>query len=179
MTCQIRELSEQIGPVVLINRDMLDLGEGNAGLRKAIRDRLRRKARPMLNAAEALFLCCRHKLAIAHERSSRITMERIEAENHHLFTPCMPQQFYRCDQVPLPTYLRDAKQQRRYDLGSQDESWPLVQTALAPLPQRLQFPATCLSLVARLFKLRPQYVQLFRIHALQKENAMLPSPERK
>ena len=59
---QVAELAQQIGATVLIDRDMIDVGERDACLAQAIGDRLRGKARPMLDAAEALLLGGRDEL---------------------------------------------------------------------------------------------------------------------
>ena len=43
-----------MGAAVLVDRDMIDIGQRNAGLAQAVCDRLRGKAGPMLDAAKAL-----------------------------------------------------------------------------------------------------------------------------
>ena len=63
---QIAKLSEQIGATVLIDGDMIHVGESETGLLQAIGDGLRRKPSPMLDASEALFLGCGDKLPVAN-----------------------------------------------------------------------------------------------------------------
>ena len=85
---QIGKLPEEIGPAVLIDRDMLDVGQLKTCLPQAVGDRLRRKAGPVLDAAEALLLRCRDELAVTNERGRRIAVEGIEAKNDHPFASC-------------------------------------------------------------------------------------------
>ena len=63
---------------------MLHIGERDARFAQAIGDRLRGKAGPMLDAAEALLLRRRDELAVAHERGRRIAVKGVEAEDDHL-----------------------------------------------------------------------------------------------
>ena len=85
---QIGELPEEIGPAVLIDGDVLDVGQREICLPQAIGDRLGREAGPMLYAAESLLFCCRNELAVANERGGGIAVEGIEAENDHPFASC-------------------------------------------------------------------------------------------
>src|SRR5215207_292513 len=52
----VAELAPAVGAVVTVDRDMLDVGERDAGLSQAIADRFAGKAAPVLDAAEALLL---------------------------------------------------------------------------------------------------------------------------
>src|SRR5262245_3437093 len=49
---QVGQLPEEIGPAVLIDRNMLNVGKGEVGFPQAVGNRLRWKASPMLHAAE-------------------------------------------------------------------------------------------------------------------------------
>src|SRR4030095_17037448 len=51
----IAELAPAVGAVVAVDSDVLDVGEGDAGLVEAVADRFAGKAAPVLDAAEALF----------------------------------------------------------------------------------------------------------------------------
>src|SRR5262245_42034829 len=80
---QIGQLPEEIGPAVLIDGNMLNIGKGEACLPQAIGNCLRRKASPMLHAAEALLFRRSNKLAVADERGRGIAVECIEAKYDH------------------------------------------------------------------------------------------------
>src|SRR5262249_56740759 len=84
---RIGQLPEQIGPTVLIDSDVPDIGEPDARFAHAVGDRLRREAGPMLDAAESLFLCCRNERAVANNRRSRIAVEGIDSKNDHRSGP--------------------------------------------------------------------------------------------
>jgi hypothetical protein len=83
----VGHLPEQIGPVVLINGDVLDIGEPEARFAQAVGDRVRREAGPMLQAAKSLLFRRRNERAVAHQGGRRIGVECIEAEDDHLFNP--------------------------------------------------------------------------------------------
>src|SRR5262249_41806169 len=80
---QIGKLPEEIGPAVLIDRNMLNIGKGEACFPQAVGNCLRREASPMLHAAEALLFRRSNKLAISDECGRRITVECIKAQNDH------------------------------------------------------------------------------------------------
>src|SRR5262249_36472981 len=80
---QIGQLPEEIGPAVLIDRNMLNVGKGDAGFPQAVGNRLRWEASPMLHAAEAFFFSRSNKLAVAEERSCGIAVEGIKPQNDH------------------------------------------------------------------------------------------------
>src|ERR1035437_642801 len=83
---EIADLPQQIGPDVLIDRDMLDIGQRETRFPQAIGDGLRWKASPMLDPGEPfLFRRC-HKLAITNNRRCRIAVEGIQAEYDHPIT---------------------------------------------------------------------------------------------
>src|ERR1035437_9568902 len=56
---------------ILIDRDMRDIGETNSHCAQAIADRFRRKIRPVLYAAEALFLRGRDQRSVLDRRRNR------------------------------------------------------------------------------------------------------------
>ena len=66
---QIGQLPEEIGPAVLIDRNMLNIRQGEACFPQAIGNCLRRKANPMLHTAKPLLFRRSNKLAVADERS--------------------------------------------------------------------------------------------------------------
>src|SRR5262245_27209891 len=80
---QIGKLPEEIGPTVLIDRNMLNIGKGEACFPQAVGNRLRREASPMLHTAEALLFRRSNKLAVSDERSRRIAVEGIKPQNDH------------------------------------------------------------------------------------------------
>src|SRR5437763_12673868 len=82
----VGQLPEQIGPVVLINGDVLDIGQSEAGFTQTVSDRLRRKAGPMLDATKSLLFCRRNKRTVADQRGRGIAVECVEAENDHFGT---------------------------------------------------------------------------------------------
>src|SRR5262249_50098940 len=62
---QIGQLPEEIGPAVLIDRNMLNIGNGEACFPQAVGNCLRGKASPMLYTAEPLLFRRSNKLAVA------------------------------------------------------------------------------------------------------------------
>src|SRR5262249_27243283 len=52
---EISKFAPEVGAAVLIERDMIQLAETDAGFAQAISDRLGGKSRPVLDAAKALF----------------------------------------------------------------------------------------------------------------------------
>ena len=80
---KIAELAQKIGATVLIDGHMIDIRERNAAFIEAIGDGLRREARPMLDATEALLLGRGDENAVAHERGRRVAVEGVETENNH------------------------------------------------------------------------------------------------
>src|SRR5262245_29255415 len=54
---KICNLTQELGPIVLIERNMVHIRQPHTCLAQTIGDSLRRKSGPMLDAAEALFLC--------------------------------------------------------------------------------------------------------------------------
>ena len=79
----VAELGAQIGAVVLIGGDMIDVADVDVRFAQAIFDRAAGKARPMLDAAEALLFCRGDQLSIAHQRGRGIAVESVNAENDH------------------------------------------------------------------------------------------------
>ena len=63
---QIGKLSEEIGPVVLVDRDMLDVGKGNARFVQAIGYRLGWETGPVLHAAKPFLFRGGDKLTVAN-----------------------------------------------------------------------------------------------------------------
>src|SRR5262249_32153435 len=80
---QIGQLPKEIGSAVLIDRNMLNIGKGEACFPQAVSNCLRREASPMLHAAEALLFRGSNKLAVADERGRGIAVEGIKPQNDH------------------------------------------------------------------------------------------------
>ena len=68
---EIADLAHEVGATVLIERDVLHIRKLNACLSQAIGDSMRRKSRPMLDAAESLLLGGRNQLSVSHQRGRR------------------------------------------------------------------------------------------------------------
>ena len=83
---EVSELAQPVGAAVLIDGNVIDIGERELRLPQAISDGLRGKTRPMLDAAEALLLGGGEKHAVAHECGGGIAVERVESEDDH--KPC-------------------------------------------------------------------------------------------
>jgi len=63
---------------------VIDVGERDTtGFSQTIGDGLRRKARPMLDAAESLLFDRGHQNSISNEGSRGVAMECIETEDDH------------------------------------------------------------------------------------------------
>src|SRR5262249_19632775 len=77
----IPDLAKEIRAAVLIDGDMIDVLQADAGRLQAITDSLRRKAGPVLDPAKALFLGSGDQHAVAHDRSGGIAMKGIETED--------------------------------------------------------------------------------------------------
>src|SRR5260221_9967951 len=78
-----REFAPDVRPVVLIERDMVDLAQLYARLAKAVTDRLRWESGPMLDAPEALLLGRRDKHAVAQNAGGTIAVEGVQSQNDH------------------------------------------------------------------------------------------------
>src|SRR5262249_47069329 len=78
----IADLAKEIRAAVLIDGDMIDVLQADAGRLEAISDSLRRKAGPVLDPAKALFLGSSDQHAVAHDRSGGIAMKGIETEDN-------------------------------------------------------------------------------------------------
>src|SRR5262245_13975398 len=85
MAYQISELAQNIGPAVLIDRDMVHVVQVQLRLAQAIFNRLGRKTSPVFDAAKAFFLCGGNQLAVAHDCRRRIRVESVETKNDHRF----------------------------------------------------------------------------------------------
>ena len=83
----VGELLPQVGLRILVDGHVLDLRQSDPGLGEAVADGLARKARPVLDAAEALLLGRRDDLAIADEAGGGIAVERVDAEDRGHPTP--------------------------------------------------------------------------------------------
>ena len=77
----IGELAPAIGGIVAVDRDMLHVGERDAGFPEAVADRFARKAAPVLDAAEALLLDGSDEVAVLDEAGRRVGVIGVEAEN--------------------------------------------------------------------------------------------------
>ena len=63
---EIADLAHEVGATVLIERDVFHVRKLNACLTQTIGDGVRRKPRPMLDAAESLLLGSSDQLAVSH-----------------------------------------------------------------------------------------------------------------
>ena len=68
---------------LVVERNLIDLVETDAGLFEAVVNGAMRESRVVLLAREALFLGGRNDLAIAHERRGAVVVERGDAERDH------------------------------------------------------------------------------------------------
>src|SRR5215467_2531956 len=86
---EIANLAQKVRAAVLIERDMIHVGQAHAGLTQTIIDGLRGKTRPVLDATEALLLGRSEQLSVAQQRRCRIRVKSVEAENDQsLFSRC-------------------------------------------------------------------------------------------
>jgi hypothetical protein len=74
---KIYNLTQELGPIVLIERNMVHIRQPHTCLAQTIGDSLRRKSGPMLDAAEALFLCGCDELTVTHKCGRGISVEGI------------------------------------------------------------------------------------------------------
>jgi hypothetical protein len=73
----IAEALPKIGPAILIDRNMIDIGQRQPGIFKAPGNGLAGEASPMLDPAKAfLFRRC-NKFAVSYDAGSRIGMESV------------------------------------------------------------------------------------------------------
>jgi hypothetical protein len=82
------EPAQRLGAAVLVDGDMVDIGEPQPSLAKAISDGVRRKPGPVLDSAEALLFGGRDQGAVPHERRSGVAMKGVETEDDH--APLVP-----------------------------------------------------------------------------------------
>jgi hypothetical protein len=80
---QIGELPQEISAIILIDRDMLNVGQPDTRFSQAVSDRLGWEAGPMLHTTKAFLLRRSDELTVTDESSRRVAMERIEAKNNH------------------------------------------------------------------------------------------------
>ena len=81
MTQQIAKLTDEVGPAVLIDRDVVNVTQSNSRLTQTILNRLNREPGPVLHPAKALLLSGGDQLAVPHERCCGIRVEGVESEN--------------------------------------------------------------------------------------------------
>ena len=77
----IGELAPAIGAVVAVHRDMLDVGQADAGLVQAIADRLAREAAPVLDAPEAFFLDGGDQRAVLDQAGRGVGVVGVQSED--------------------------------------------------------------------------------------------------
>ena len=94
MAQQIAKLADEIGPAVLIDRDVVHVTQTHPCLAQAILNRLRRKTGPVLHAAKSLLLGGGDEHAVAHERRRGIRVEGVESEDDQTGS------FFRRDAIP-------------------------------------------------------------------------------
>src|SRR5271165_2790687 len=74
-------LPPKVGGRVLIHRDMIDVGQADAGLVQAVANRLARESGPMLDAAKALLLGSCHQSAVTHQACGGVAVKGIDAQD--------------------------------------------------------------------------------------------------
>ncbi len=77
----IGELAPAVGAIVAVDRDMLDVGQRDTGFGQAITDRFARKAAPVLDAPEALFLDGGDQGAVLDEAGGGVGVVRVQPED--------------------------------------------------------------------------------------------------
>src|SRR5438552_14886502 len=82
----IERLCAQSRPRVSWNGDVVNLGNRDAGLTKAVTHRVGRKSRGVLDAIEALLLGRGHELTVADDGGRGVPMVGVDAEDVHAFT---------------------------------------------------------------------------------------------
>src|SRR5262249_35793250 len=81
---KIYNLAHELRTIILIEGDMVHIGELHACLTQAISSSLRRKSCPMLDAAEPFLLGSRDKSAVAQKRSGGIGVKGVETKDDHV-----------------------------------------------------------------------------------------------
>src|SRR5215472_14006975 len=80
---QICDFSQALGAIVLVDSNMVYIGEAQSCFLQTIGDGLRGEPSPMLDPAKPLLFCGCYQFAITHERGRGIAVECINAENDH------------------------------------------------------------------------------------------------
>jgi hypothetical protein len=83
MEHEIAELVHEVRTAVLIERNVLDIGQANPGFAQAIGNGLGRKSSPVLHAPEAFFFSGGNEDTISDKGRRRISVECIQAKNIH------------------------------------------------------------------------------------------------
>src|SRR6516225_4147603 len=83
MERKIGDLAPAVSAAVLIDRNMMHIGQAKPCFVQAIGDRLRGKPGPMLDPAKPLLFGGCHQFAVPYQRGRRIPMEGINAKNDH------------------------------------------------------------------------------------------------
>lgn len=78
---QKAKLARHVGTVVLIDCYVVHLAEAYPGFAKAIGDRMRGKARPMLDTPETLFFGRSYDVAAAYQGRGGVAVKRVKTEN--------------------------------------------------------------------------------------------------
>jgi hypothetical protein len=77
----VGELAPAVGRIVAVDRDVVHIGERDAGFLEAIADRLAGEAAPVLDPPEALLFDCGDEIAVLHQASGGVGMIGVEAED--------------------------------------------------------------------------------------------------
>ena|SRR5882672_8662695 len=96
---EVPNFSQDVRGIILIDGDMIHIGEPNSCFAQTKRNRLRWKARPVFHATEPFFLSGGDQIAIAKQRRRGIGMKCIEAKNDQ--SRPFPISFLICSR-PLP-----------------------------------------------------------------------------
>src|SRR5207249_973425 len=78
MGYRIADHAKEIGATVLVDGDMIQIGQSNPGFTQTKRDRLARETRPMLDAPKSFLLGRRDKNTVAHQSGRGVTVECIK-----------------------------------------------------------------------------------------------------
>ena len=77
----IGQLAPAVGPVVTVDRDVVDVAQLDTGLGEAVSDRFTGKAAPVLDPPETLLFDGRDQLAVLHQAGSGIGVKGVKSED--------------------------------------------------------------------------------------------------
>ena len=77
----VDQLAPTVRTIVAVDRDVVDVAQGDAGFGQAIADRFAGKATPVLDPPEPLLLDGRNQFAILHQAGRRVGVKGVEAQD--------------------------------------------------------------------------------------------------